>query len=78
MVRILILLLAMAGGLAACAHEPRVVGAAPPGVSYRFQGDNIAEPNQRASQYCQQWGRLARLQNVEHSGSDKVAVYECD
>jgi hypothetical protein len=76
MVRILILL-AIVGGLAACAREPRIVGAAPPGVSYRFQGDNIADPNQRASQYCQQWGRQARLQTIEHSGNDKIAVYEC-
>jgi hypothetical protein len=76
MVRILTLL-AVAGGVVACSGEPQIAGASPPGVSYRFQGDNIADANQRADRYCQQYGRHARLQTVNHSGTDSIAVYEC-
>ncbi len=71
------LLLVAAGALAACSHHPNVVNAAPPGISYRFQGDNIADANQRADQYCQQYGKHARLQTVNRSGSDNIAVYDC-
>lgn len=72
-----LLFLAVAGGLAACAQEPRITGVAPPGISYRFEGDNIADTNQRAARYCQQYGKQARLQTVNRSGSDNIAVYEC-
>jgi uncharacterized lipoprotein YajG len=72
-----VLLLVAAGALAACSHRPNVVNAAPPGISYRFEGDNIADANQRAEQYCQQYGKRARLQTVNRSGSDNIAVYDC-
>ena len=65
------------GGLAACSHDPSVVNPAPPGISYRFQGDDVASANQRADQYCQQYGKQAKLQTVNRSGSDNIAVYEC-
>lgn len=76
MVRALLLLLA-ASSLAACGSTPRVVNSAPPGISYRFEGDNIADANQRADAYCQQYGKRARLQTVNRSGTDKIAVYDC-
>jgi hypothetical protein len=72
-----LLLVVVAGGLAACSHNPSVVNPAPPGISYRFQGDDIASANQRADQYCQQYGKQSQLQKVDHSGSDNIAVYEC-
>lgn len=74
--RALLLLLAT-GSLAACTSTSRAVDPAPPGISYRFEGDNIADANQRADAYCQQYGRHARLQTVNSSGSDKIAVYDC-
>lgn len=70
-------LVVVAGGLAACSHNPSVVNPAPPGISYRFQGDDVASANQRAEQYCQQYGKQSQLQKVDHSGSDNIAVYEC-
>jgi hypothetical protein len=70
-------LLLIASSLAACNSSPSVVNSAPPGVSYRFQGDNIASANQRAAAYCRQYGKQARLQTVNPSGSDKIAVYDC-
>ncbi len=74
----ILLLLAAAGALAACSHEPpSSAAAAPPGISYRYQGDNIASANQRADQYCQQYGKHARLQSVNRSGNDNIAVYAC-
>jgi uncharacterized lipoprotein YajG len=72
-----LLLLAVAGIVAGCASQPKVVGAAPPGISYRFEGDNIADANQRAENYCQQYGKHAQLQTVNHSGSDNIAVFDC-
>jgi hypothetical protein len=73
----MLLLVVVAGGLAACSRNPSVVNPAPPGISYRFQGDDIGSANERADQYCQQYGKQSRLQKVDHSGSDSVAVYEC-
>ena len=72
-----LLLVMLAGGLAACSHNPRIVNPAPPGISYRYQGDDVASANERAGQYCQQYGKRSQLQKVEHSGSDNIAVYEC-
>ncbi len=70
------LLLVGAGALAACS-APRVVDTAPPGISYRFDGDNIANANERADSYCQQYGKRARLQGINKAGTDNIAVYDC-
>ncbi|HJT05763.1 MAG TPA: hypothetical protein VJ747_02495 [Stellaceae bacterium] len=72
-----LLLVVLAGGLAACSHNPTIVNPAPPGISYRYQGDDVSSANERAEQYCQQYGKHSRLQTVNHSGSDNIAVYEC-
>lgn len=72
-----LVLLAVAGALAGCGQQPRAGSSAPPGISYRFEGDNIAEANQRAHQYCQQYGKRALLRTISHSGSDNIAVYDC-
>lgn len=63
--------------LAGCSSQPSVVNATPPGVSYRFAGDNVAEANARADRYCSQYGKRARLQTVNRGASDNIAVYEC-
>ncbi len=62
--------------VAGCEREPKIVNPPPPGISYRFK-DNIADAQQRAEQYCQQYGKRAHLQNVNQSGSDHIAVYDC-
>jgi hypothetical protein len=72
-----LLLVVLAGGLAACSHNPSIVNPAPPGISYRYQGDDVASANERADQYCQQYGKHSDLQTVNHSGNDNIAVYEC-
>ena len=72
-----LLLVALAGGLAACSHNPSIVNPAPPGISYRYQGDDVASANERADQYCQQYGKHSHLQTTNHSGADNIAVYEC-
>ena len=74
----LILTLAVAAPLlAGCAGEPRVVNATPPGVSYRFSGENIAEASMRADRYCAQYGKRARLAGVNRGSYDSIAAYEC-
>jgi hypothetical protein len=74
--RALLSLLA-ACSLVACSSTPAVVNSAPPGISYRVDGDNIADANQRADSYCRQYGKTARLQTVNQSGRDNIAVYDC-
>ena len=71
-----LLLLAVASSLAACS-APRVVNSAPPGISYRFEGDNIANANERADSYCQQYSKRARLRGINKAGKDNIAVYDC-
>lgn len=71
-----LLLLVVASSVAACS-APRVVNSAPPGISYRFEGDNIANANERAESYCQQYGKRARLQGINKAGKDNIAVYDC-
>ena len=74
----ILLLLAALGVLAGCEGPPKIVGAAPPGISYRFEGGNIADANQRASNYCQQYGKRAQLRTVNRSGTSNIAVFDCD
>jgi hypothetical protein len=72
------LALACLVAVAACAAEPpRVANEVPPGVSYRFSGDNVADANARADRYCAQYGKHARLQTVNRASADNIAVYEC-
>jgi hypothetical protein len=59
-----------------CERGPHIVNPPPPGISYRFK-DDIADAQQRAEQYCQQYGKRAHLQNINQSGSDRIAVYDC-
>ena len=69
-------LILIAGTLAGCAATQEV-GRTPPGVSYRFSGDNIGEANARADRYCQQYGARARLQGVNRGAADNIAVFSC-
>ena len=72
-----LLALGLAAPLAVgCEREPHIISPPPPGISYRFT-DDIADAQQRAEQYCQQYGKRAHLQNINQSGSDHIAVYDC-
>ena len=68
--------LGAAAALVGCEREPHIVNPPPPGISYRFK-DNVADAQQRAEQYCLQYGKHAQLQNINQSGSDQIAVYDC-
>jgi hypothetical protein len=75
--RFLIPMLVVAAGIAACTG-PEVVNAAPPGITLRIDRSNTAEANARADRYCQQYGKRARLQNVQPTNSaESVAEYQC-
>ncbi len=73
-----LLVLTVLCGVAACSGQPHIVNSPPPGISYRFQGDDIAEANQRAEKYCQDYSKHAKLQTVNHGGNDNIAIYECN
>lgn len=69
--------LAILCSLAACSSGPRAVAKAPPGVSYRVSGNDMASANFKANQYCSQYGTHARLDAVNPVGTDNIAVYSC-
>jgi hypothetical protein len=77
--RRLVLSVALLAGVGACATSapPRIVGEAPPGVSYRFQGNDVAAATARATQYCQRYGKQAHLQTVNRAGDDNIGVFAC-
>ena len=64
-------------GLAACGHTPRIVGAPPPGISYRIENGSTTETDQRAAQYCQQFDKRATLQSVNRDSDASIAEYDC-
>jgi len=70
-------LLAGVAALAGCSHEPQLVNPAPPGISYRVNGSDLADTNERAAQYCGQYGKHAELKSIDQSGGAKIAVYDC-
>jgi hypothetical protein len=75
--RAMLLLLAGVGLLAGCGPEAEVVNPAPPGISYRVDGPDIADVNERAARYCGQYGKRAQLKNIDHSSGAAIAVYDC-
>jgi hypothetical protein len=75
--RYLLIPVLAAAALMGCAQEPRVANETPPGVSYRFSGDNVAEANVRADRYCAQYGKRAQLESVKRGSPDNIAVYQC-
>ena len=72
-----VFLLLAAGALVACSG-PEVVNSTPPGITLRVDRNDTAEANARADRYCQQYGRRARLQNVQPTTTtESVAQYQC-
>lgn len=53
-----------------------MVNPAPPGISYRLDGDSMDRLNQRAQDYCGQWGKRASLEGVS-GDADKIAKFDC-
>ena len=78
MLRTVAMLFAGAALLSACSMgQERPVSQAPPGISYRVQDGDLAQTNLRADQYCEQYGKRARLQGVKGNAPDSIANYEC-
>jgi hypothetical protein len=64
--------------LSGCAETTsQQVAAAPPTVSYRVAGSNLAQANADAGRYCAQYGMAARLNGVQPDGTNAVASYSC-
>jgi hypothetical protein len=75
--RFIVPVLAAAAAVAACTG-PEVVNSTPPGITLRVDRNNTAEANARADRYCQQYGKRARLANVQPtSAAESVAQYQC-
>jgi hypothetical protein len=62
--------------IAGCASQQSETSA-PPGISYRVSTGDMRNADERASKYCQQYGRRAQLQGVNHDNGDNIAVYNC-
>ena len=77
--RIILLSLAVAGTVAACAaNEPKEVNSAPPTISYRLNGNDVAQTHAKAADYCSRYGLSPSLQAVQPDGSGaNVAHYVC-
>jgi hypothetical protein len=62
--------------LAACTPQVRTINPAPPGISYRLDGESLDQLTQRAETYCAHWGKHVSLGGV--SGQpDKIASFTC-
>jgi len=77
LMRITLPLLATCAALAACGG-PREVTSTPPTVSYQVTGNDIAQTNVAAQNYCARYGRSALFEGVQPSPSGNVAVYSCN
>ena len=72
------LVVVLLAGLAACAgRQPQIVGAPPPGIAYRIDNGSTDAFDQRADQYCQQYGKHAKLQSIDRGGDEPIAEYSC-
>ena len=67
----------LALGLIAGCGGPSAVSATPPTVSYHITGNDVAQAGVNAQQYCGRYGRTARFQGVQATGSGSVAVHAC-
>jgi hypothetical protein len=76
------ILFAMAGlvtfGFVGCALDTRQVSATNPTVTYAVpERDELGEADRKASNYCQDFGRQARLHTVSEDDDGIQATYEC-
>ena len=64
--------------LAACAQGPKQVQTTAPTVTYSYSGDSeLAEARNKAAEYCQKYGKAARLQTTSTSGGTNTATFDC-
>jgi hypothetical protein len=76
--RAIILTLALAGAVAACANtDTAAVTASPPTVSYRVEGADVAQANANAASYCGGYNMKPHLMSVQPYGTGKIAHYSC-
>lgn len=73
-------LLPLAAGalLAACSSGAREASSSPPTVSYRVPGNDAAQTNDQAQNYCARYGHAAQYRGVAAGEGGDVAVYTCD
>jgi hypothetical protein len=64
-------------GTAGCSNDPALVAGTPQTVTLKYDGADLAETTQRASQYCSTFGKVARMQSTARQGNDNVAVFAC-
>ncbi len=76
--RLALPLFAASLALAGCAGQSEPVASAPPSVSYRVPGNNVAATNAEAQNYCATYGQAAQYQGVREAPGGAVAVYTCD
>ena len=75
--RAAISLLIACAALAACAREPGPESSTVPSVSYPVSGNDVAQINLRARDYCRQFGRSPQFQGLQTTADGEVAVYTC-
>ena len=80
--RIVVVLVAVGLSLAACGGAPSRVEEENPSVTYKYYGDTYGsqydEVADRARGYCdEEFNRDARLRDVDESGQEHQATFEC-
>jgi outer membrane biogenesis lipoprotein LolB len=70
-------LAALAGCSLFASRQPPVANAPPPGISFRFTSE-VSEVEAKAVEYCNKYGRVAKLAKVEPAGSEKIAHFSCE
>jgi hypothetical protein len=66
--------------LTACAsrHEPEVVAANNPSITYHYRGDReLLQANQNAVTYCSQYKALPRTTHITRDDDERTVVFEC-
>lgn len=64
--------------LAACSSAPQKINPTPDGVSYTYEdGDDLPKVTDKATNFCAEHGKTAKLKSVGASGDQKVAIFDC-
>lgn len=64
--------------LAACGSEPKKLNPTPDGVSYTYEdGDDLQKVTNKATGFCAERGKTAKLKTLGKSGDRTVAIFDC-
>jgi outer membrane biogenesis lipoprotein LolB len=63
--------------LAACSSAPEKVNPNAESVTFSFDGNDLKEVTQTATQHCNQYTKAPKLRSVSEVDGKTVAIYDC-